>query len=432
MRGDGIMANFVSYQPLKPNVDPNSFPEFNNMDTLDYNFLTTKNSNNSTENKTVKSPVQEKINSQFKSETDPEAKSKIDRVVDYALSKAHKSSTRWCAKYVRQALESQGFTPGHSINGWEYEKAAKNMGWKEVTDGSIKRGDIIVTKKHDGRGHVALATKDNADIFNDRTSSVSDFVSRAVPYARDKVKDVRVYRYQIGGILPDFWVSYSPNKKLEEKPKNKFKLGLKELETPFPILGNTPYQQILVVNPEQPTYLDTKITNTPVSITRKYFNDRGYGISAYGFIGNFLQESGLNPAAVNEAEKRISDNYGAGIYQASNARKKDWERTHGKKFEEATLEEQLEQALLEANARPALRRTLTEIDQAYEQGKLSKEDAIERSVSAVLLGFENGSEHALLTPAKFDAIYLKNPRNRKSYLQHVKERTKLALDNFGK
>jgi len=44
------------------------------------------------------------------------------------------------------------------------------------------------------------------------------------------------------------------------------------------------------MNPEQPTYLDTKstFTTTPVGITRKYFNDNGYGISAYGFIGNFL------------------------------------------------------------------------------------------------------------------------------------------------
>jgi len=79
------------------------------------------------------------------------------------------------------------------------------MGWHEVTDGSIKKGDIIVTKKYDGRGHVALATKDGANIFNDRSSSVSDFISRGVPYSRDKVKQVNIYRYQKGG-----FVEYKP------------------------------------------------------------------------------------------------------------------------------------------------------------------------------------------------------------------------------
>lgn len=152
------------------------------------------------------------VNYDTKEQVNPKLKSKLDKVIDYALSKANKDSTHYCARYVRQALESQGFTPGKGINGWEYEKAAKNMGWHEVTDGTIKKGDLIVTKKHDGKGHVALATKDNADIFNDRTSSVSDFVSRGVPYNKNSVKSVKIFRAQKGMK----WATYNPSPKIKE------------------------------------------------------------------------------------------------------------------------------------------------------------------------------------------------------------------------
>jgi hypothetical protein len=44
-----------------------------------------------------------------------------------------------------------------------------------------------------------------------------------------------------------------------------------------------------------------------------------------------------------------------------------------------------------------------------------------------LLGFENGSANSMLTPTKFNLVYLKNPLNGKSYEQHLATRTKLAL-----
>mgnify|MGYP006916025682 CR=1 FL=1 len=158
------------------------------------------------------------------------------------------------------------------------------------------------------------------------------------------------------------------------------------------------------------TYSDTNVGKT-----KKFFNEKGLGISSFGFIGNFLGESGLDPTKVNLAEKKRSNKYGAGIYQISNERKLAWEKKHGKKFETASLEEQLDSAWEEAQQRPVLMRELSRIDRDYNAGYLDRDDAIRQATSAVLLGFENGSNNKMLTPQGFDLVYLKNKLNRQSY-----------------
>lgn len=221
----GIMGNFTNYEYIpERKVSPEVFKMFQ-LDPIKYKYAVEIPTEESLPKTTIEQPV---ISEQIQPTVTPavqeqssETKSKLDKVIDFALSRAHKNSTHWCAKYVRQALESQGFKPGNSINGWEYERAAKNMGWKEVTDGSIKKGDLIVTKKHDGRGHVALATKDNADIFNDRTSSVSDFVSRGVPYSKNSVKNVRIFRAAKKGMKFAEYSFIQPERQFK-KQDNKF------------------------------------------------------------------------------------------------------------------------------------------------------------------------------------------------------------------
>lgn len=313
MLGGGIMANFVSYEALKPNVDIDKYPELNTMDEMEYPFMfqpiVVTNPEPKIEPVTeVKTQETKTTPSQFISERNPNEKSRIDRVVDYALSKAKSKSTHWCARHVRQALESQGFNPGNSINGWEYEKAVKNMGWHEVTDGSIKKGDIIVTKKHDGRGHVALATKDGADIFNDRNSSVSDFVSRGVPYSRDKVKQVNVYRYQFGG----HFVSYIPQtiKNTVEKIQKPTVDILKELRRgPVQVVQTTQQQQ----QKEEPIYyrnyddFKQSLYEEPKNDAQRavnFFMKKGLSReSASGLVGNLIRESQLQPNVVNKYSK---------------------------------------------------------------------------------------------------------------------------------
>lgn len=181
-----------------------------------------------------------------------------------------------------------------------------------------------------------------------------------------------------------------------------------------------------IVKQKNPT--PTKNASAPVKQTLKFFNDNGFGISAYGFVGNFLHESGLNPKAINKGEAKRTQSYGAGIYQASNERKFNWERKNGgRKFETASLDEQLNYALEEARARPAFMSAMKQIDENYNAGRITKEDAIKQATSAVLLGFENGGTNSMITPTKFNLIYLKNPLNGRSYEQHLATRTKLAL-----
>lgn len=288
MQGGGTMTKYAEYDYLKQPKKEVEILKTKPLDPLEYPFMV----QNPVKEVVIEQPIQDKTPQEqtpnptpISVQQSPETKSKLDKVLDYALSRAHKNSTHYCARYVRQALESQGFKPGHSINGWEYEKAAKNMGWKEVTDGSIKKGDLIVTKKHDGGGHVALATKDNADIFNDRTSSVSDFVSRGVPYNKSKVKSVKIFRSAKEGMK--FETPFTAYDFI--KPSTKARVPyLPKTSDPYNILNNpyllsyhnqiaaTPYNFLKVPEPQEKQALGpTKDFNQDLStydgpITKQY------------------------------------------------------------------------------------------------------------------------------------------------------------------
>ena len=161
--------------------------------------------------------------------------------------------------------------------------------------------------------------------------------------------------------------------------------------------------------------------NDNISRTYNYFANKGLSkVQITGIIGNLLSESGLNPQAVNDAERKAGlKGYGRGIAQWSNERVTAFTQHMGKSPENASLEEQLDYVWHEMQQRPALL-------QALQSAKTSTE-----AVDAVYRGYENGSANALTSVDQMTKTYSKAWKRLSGYkgynFQHeLSKRTKQA------
>lgn len=140
------------------------------------------------------------------------------------------------------------------------------------------------------------------------------------------------------------------------------------------------------------SYIDNK---NPVRTVMNFFINKGLTPEqASGFAGNFLSESDLNPAAINQAEKRKGyKGYGRGIAQWSNERVQQFRDYIGKNVEDASLDEQLNFVWHELEQRPELMR------------QLSSAKTAEEAADLIYRGYENGGTSALATPQQLTEIY---------------------------
>lgn len=134
---------------------------------------------------------------------------------------------------------------------------------------------------------------------------------------------------------------------------------------------------------------------TPLDTVMNFFINKGLTPEqASGFAGNFLAESDLNAAAINQAEKKKGyKGYGRGIAQWSNERIQQFKEFIGKNIEDASLEEQLEFVWYEVQQRPEL------------LSQLSKAITSEEAADLVYRGYENGSTAGLATPEQLIRSY---------------------------
>lgn len=132
-----------------------------------------------------------------------------------------------------------------------------------------------------------------------------------------------------------------------------------------------------------------------ISIAMNYFLNKGLTPEqSAGIIGNLIAESNLNPAAINQAEKKKGyKGYGRGIAQWSNERVNQFKQIIGKDIEKASLEEQLNFVWYELNRRKPL----------FNQLKNAK--SVKESTDLILRGYENGSETAIVTPEQMQRTY---------------------------
>lgn len=139
----------------------------------------------------------------------------------------------------------------------------------------------------------------------------------------------------------------------------------------------------------------------PLPTMFKYFKDKGlsdYAIA--GIIGNFMAESGLNPQAVNEGERKANyKGFGRGLAQWSNERVDNFRQLVGKEIEESTLLDQLDFVWFELQQRSNLLNQLQNATNATDAADL------------IYRGYENGSLDNLATPEQMNNTYKKAWRN---------------------
>lgn len=133
-----------------------------------------------------------------------------------------------------------------------------------------------------------------------------------------------------------------------------------------------------------------------------FFTSKGFTTEqAAGVAGVWHYESeGINPSSYNKKAyaENPNGNYDRGIAQWQGSRVpkfKEWIKAKygdNRDITDLSLEDQLEYAWKEMNERPAFIKALKEAPN------------VEYAVDAVLRGFENGSNNALATPAKIDAV----------------------------
>jgi hypothetical protein len=86
----------------------------------------------------------------------------VDKSVQYLNSHAHSQSTSNCAKYVRIAISNPaggGQPMGTTKSAKDYGPQLKAAGFREVTDGTLQKGDVAVIQPYAGgnpNGHMAM------------------------------------------------------------------------------------------------------------------------------------------------------------------------------------------------------------------------------------------------------------------------------------
>jgi len=108
----------------------------------------------------------------------------VQNAADIARQRAHPSSTGWCAKYVREALNLAGITFAHPGLACEYHSlnTLKNIGFTEIArPASFQKGDIIVFEcnaAHDA-GHLEIY--DGSRWYSDFAQNSEDVYSSNIP-----------------------------------------------------------------------------------------------------------------------------------------------------------------------------------------------------------------------------------------------------------
>ncbi len=122
----------------------------------------------------------------------------VDKSVQYLNSHAHAKSTSNCAKYVRIAISSPaggGQPMGNTLSAKNYGPQLEAAGFRQVTDGTLQKGDVAVIQPYAGgnpNGHMAM--------YNGQ-GWVSDFKQNgSTPYPgpgyRAAKPPYKIYRHQ--------------------------------------------------------------------------------------------------------------------------------------------------------------------------------------------------------------------------------------------
>ena len=115
----------------------------------------------------------------------------INKAVSYLVSHANSKSVGLCAKYVADALQAGGFSFTRQASAYMYRTngVLTKMGFKEISKGTPKKGDITVTENNSAHphGHIAMYSG---------SKWISDFVQNSeFVYASNQPK---VHYYRLG------------------------------------------------------------------------------------------------------------------------------------------------------------------------------------------------------------------------------------------
>jgi hypothetical protein len=114
--------------------------------------------------------------------------------------------------------------------------------------------------------------------------------------------------------------------------------------------------------------------------------------AAAGIVGVFQAESGLQAGKVNkEEDKAYGSKAGRGLGQWSNERRGQYEEYM--KDKEISLQNDLDFFIKDVQSRPLV------------VSALKNAKSVEDAVSAMLLGYENGTRGAMATPEQLTATY---------------------------
>lgn len=120
----------------------------------------------------------------------------VDKAVQYLNSHAQPESTSDCAAFVRQAISKPaggGLPMGSTKSAKDYGPQLEAAGFRQVTDGTLQKGDVAVIQPYPGgnpNGHMAM--------YNG-TDWVSDFKQRDMwggPGYRAAKPSYKIYRHQ--------------------------------------------------------------------------------------------------------------------------------------------------------------------------------------------------------------------------------------------
>ena len=112
------------------------------------------------------------------------------KAADYARRNAKQKTTGYCARYVANALQNEGFTFNRQDSAYKYHTNGilNGMGFKQINGGSPQKGDIYVEDKTSTHpdGHIAIY---------DGSNWVSDFVQNSDHVHRTGGGTNYYYRY---------------------------------------------------------------------------------------------------------------------------------------------------------------------------------------------------------------------------------------------
>jgi hypothetical protein len=124
----------------------------------------------------------------------------VDKAVQYLDSHAQRHSLHKCATYVGDAIRNPaagGQPMGHTLNAKDYGPELESAGFRQVTDGTLQKGDVAVIQPYPGgnqAGHMTMYDgKDWVSDFNQGSNMYPG------PGYRANQPPYKIYRHQGGG-----------------------------------------------------------------------------------------------------------------------------------------------------------------------------------------------------------------------------------------